>query len=119
MTSTAEPACVPIRVLVVDDHPLLLGALVRNLDQQPDVVVVASAATLAEMFDLLALHAIDVLVIDYHLPDGDGATAVRRAAARWPALRSVMLTGSGDGSAGYHYFHPQSAESIERVLQCA
>jgi EAL domain-containing protein (putative c-di-GMP-specific phosphodiesterase class I) len=93
------PAAPPITVLVVDDHPMLLGALVRNLDSQPDIEVIASAGSIGEMFEVLAVHAVDVLVIDYHLPDGDGAAAVRLAAERWPAMRSVMLTGSGDGSA--------------------
>src|SRR4051794_9621644 len=84
-----------IRVVVVDDHEMLLHSIVRVLDAEPDMVVVGSAGTLAKGIDAIAKLAPDVVVMDYHLPDGDGGAASQHIAEAWPSIRVVMLTGSG------------------------
>ena len=97
---SANPAGpLPIRVLIVDDHPMMAQALVRNFESQPDFEVVGGASTVAAALDVLTVHAVDVVVLDYHLPDGDGATATRQIVDRWAFVKVVMLTGSGDEAA--------------------
>jgi DNA-binding NarL/FixJ family response regulator len=81
----------PIRVLLVDDHRVITESLARVLDNEADIRVIGQAATVAEAKEL-AREAVDVVLMDYKLPDGTGAEATRAIKARWPACRVVMLT---------------------------
>ena len=85
----------PIRVLLVDDHQLLTGALSRMLSTETDIHVVGVAGTVAEA-KAIARERLDVVLMDYRLPDGTGAEATRAIKARWPAARVVMLTALND-----------------------
>jgi DNA-binding NarL/FixJ family response regulator len=84
-----------IRVLLVDDHQLLTGALSRMLSNESDIHVVGVAGTVAEA-RAIARERLDVVLMDYRLPDGTGAEATRAIKARWPAARVVMLTALND-----------------------
>ena len=85
----------PIRVLLVDDHQLLTGSLAALLAREPDIAVVGVAASVAEAKSL-SRERLDVVLMDYRLPDGTGAEATRAIKARWPAARVVMLTAVND-----------------------
>jgi DNA-binding NarL/FixJ family response regulator len=89
----AEPK--RIRVLLVDDHQLLTGALSQMLAREVDIHVVGIAGSVAEAKSL-ARERLDVVLMDYRLPDGTGAEATRAIKARWPAARIVMLTALND-----------------------
>ena len=85
----------PIRVLLVDDHQLLTGALSQMLGREPDIIVAGVAGSVAEA-KAMARERLDVVLMDYRLPDGTGAEATRAIKARWPAARVVMLTALTD-----------------------
>src|SRR5437870_5104524 len=85
----------PIRVLLVDDHQLLTGSLSALLAREPDMEVVGVAGTVADAKNL-ARDRLDVVLMDYRLPDGTGAEATRAIKARWPGARVVMLTAVND-----------------------
>jgi DNA-binding NarL/FixJ family response regulator len=89
----AEPR--PTRVLLVDDHQLLTDSLARLLGGEPDIEVVGIAGSVAEAKQL-ARERMDVVLMDYRLPDGTGAEATRAIKARWPGARVVMLTAVQD-----------------------
>jgi DNA-binding NarL/FixJ family response regulator len=89
------PHAKPIRVLLVDDHQLVSDALSRLLGREPDIEVVGIASTVEEARHL-ARDPLDVVLMDYRLPDGTGAEATRAIKTRWPATRVVMLTGVND-----------------------
>jgi DNA-binding NarL/FixJ family response regulator len=84
-----------VRVLLVDDHQLLTGSLSRLLEREDDIAVVGIAGTVAEA-RRLARERMDVVLMDYKLPDGNGAEATRAIKARWPTARIVMLTAVND-----------------------
>jgi DNA-binding NarL/FixJ family response regulator len=71
-----------IRVLLVDDHPAVIGGLEQIIDSTPDLRVVATAGTVAEASHHLRRDDIDVAIIDMRLPDGLGTTLVREASVR-------------------------------------
>ncbi|HEV8698861.1 MAG TPA: response regulator transcription factor [Candidatus Limnocylindrales bacterium] len=71
-----------IRVLLVDDHPAVIGGLERIIESTPDLRVVGTARTVAEASRRLRQDDIDVAIIDMRLPDGLGTTLVREASAR-------------------------------------
>jgi DNA-binding NarL/FixJ family response regulator len=67
-----------IRVLIVDDHAMVAQGLAEVMDAQPDIEVLAQAGTAAEAERLAGQLSPDVVVMDYRLPDGDGAAATQR-----------------------------------------
>ena len=79
----------------MDDHQLLVDALSHALEGIPDIRVVAVARSVAEA-RIAAREQLDVVLMDYHLPDGTGAEATRAIKARWPTARVVMLTAVSD-----------------------
>lgn len=87
-----------IRVLLVDDHPLVRDALAQLIGLEPDIEVTAVASTLAEARRRLADGSFDVAVIDLALPDGNGIELVREISARGEATRVLVLTGNEDQS---------------------
>jgi DNA-binding NarL/FixJ family response regulator len=84
-----------IRVLFVEDHQLLADALSAMLGREPDIEVVGIAGTVAEAKTFVR-DRIDVVLMDYQLPDGTGADATRAIKTRWPRARVVMVTALTD-----------------------
>jgi DNA-binding NarL/FixJ family response regulator len=82
-------------VLLVDDHRLVLESLARVLGEEPDIDIVGTAMTVAEAKEV-AREPVDVVLMDYRLPDGTGVEATRAIKARWPASRIIMLTAVDD-----------------------
>lgn len=93
---TARPSSPrPIRVLLVDDHRVILESLARVLALEPDMRIIGTATTVAEAREA-AKEQVDVVLMDYRLPDGTGVEATRIIKARWPSSRIVMLTAIDD-----------------------
>jgi DNA-binding NarL/FixJ family response regulator len=89
---------VPIRVLTVDDHPLVRTGIRALLENEPDMAVVAEGGDGAEAVSLYEAHAPDVVLMDLRLPRLDGVGAMRAILAAHPKARIVALT-SYDGDA--------------------
>lgn len=80
------------RVLLVDDHPLVRAGVRRVLETNPDIRIVAEAASGDAALQLLERERPDVLVLDLAMPDTDGLEVLRRVKRRWPELGVVILT---------------------------
>jgi len=87
-----------IRVLLVDDHPVVRTGYRRLLEQAGDIQVVGEAATGEAAYALLSQDLPDVLVTDLSMPGGGGLGLIRRAVQRAPALR-VLVFSMHDGAA--------------------
>jgi len=90
----------PIRVLVVDDHPLLREGVMAVLEDHPDIEVVATATNGREAVDVFAQQRPDVTLMDLQMPQMSGTDAIGEIKARFPEARVVVLTTyKGDVSA--------------------
>jgi DNA-binding NarL/FixJ family response regulator len=65
----------PIRVLLADDHPVVRAGLRGMLATEPDIEVVAEAGSGPEAVAVASRTAVDVILMDLRMPDGDGVTA--------------------------------------------
>jgi DNA-binding NarL/FixJ family response regulator len=81
-----------IRVLSVDDHPLLREGIAMNINNEPDMQLVAQAATGAEAIQLFREHKPDVTLMDLRLPDLSGIDVMIAIRQEFPKARVVMLT---------------------------
>jgi DNA-binding NarL/FixJ family response regulator len=85
-----------IRVLLVDDQPLIRAGLRMLCDAEPDLTVVGEAENGRDAITLAARLAPDVIVMDLRMPGVDGITATGRILAERPSARVVVLTTFGD-----------------------
>jgi DNA-binding NarL/FixJ family response regulator len=114
-----------LRVMVVDDHPLVRSAVARAI-RGDGMIVVAEASTAEEALALAPQVAPDILLLDIALPGMSGVQLVRELAPRLPATKIVMLTvSSADrdvaeamryGAAGY-LTKDVSPEALVRALR--
>lgn len=81
-----------IRILAVDDHPLMLDGILFALTSQPDLEVVGTARTGAQAVDLYRSLVPDVTLMDVRMPQTNGIDAIIAIRARYPSARFLVLT---------------------------
>ncbi|WP_406073027.1 response regulator [Micromonospora sp. NBC_01638] len=82
----------PVRLLIVDDHPVVRDGLRGMFTGDPGFEVVGEAADGAEALALVATLRPDVVLMDLRMPGMDGVTAIRRLARAGSAARVLVLT---------------------------
>ena len=84
-----------IRVLTVDDHPLLRAGISGAINAQPDMSVVAEAADGEEAIAPFRIHRPDVTLMDIRMPKTNGIDAISAIRKEFPNARVVVLTTYG------------------------
>ncbi|WP_147917769.1 response regulator [Ruania zhangjianzhongii] len=82
----------PIRVLLVDDHPVVRDGLHGQLQTAPDIVVAAEAGSAAEALALLHRHQVEVVVTDLRMPGIDGIELIAQIRSTYPEVEVLVLT---------------------------
>lgn len=118
-----------IRVLVVDDHPVVRSGLVGMLAVEEDLEVVGEAGDGLEAVARVAALAPDVVLMDLRMPRLDGAGATMRIVAEHPSSRVVVLTTYDDdadivravaaGAIGYLLKDTPRVQLVEAVRSAA
>lgn len=81
-----------IRILLVDDHPIVREGYRRLLDRQPGFSVVAEAGDGGAALAAFAAHAPDIVLMDLSMPGGGGFAAVEAMVARDPGARIIVVS---------------------------
>ncbi len=82
----------PIRVLTVDDHPLLREGVTAMIKSQRDMELVAEASTAKEGLEQFRRHRPDITLMDLRLPDMNGVDAMAAIRTEFPDARIIVLT---------------------------
>src|SRR5262245_15678160 len=81
-----------IRVLAVDDHPLLLDGIATLVNAEPDMKLVAEASNGHEAIEQFRAHRPDVTLMDLQMPDFNGVEAIERIQHEYGESRIIVLT---------------------------
>ena len=82
----------PIKILIVDDHPIMRVGIEAIINSQPDFQVVAQAGNSAEALRMFAAQSPDLTLMDLRLPDRSGVDTIREIRKISPQARIVVLT---------------------------
>ncbi len=118
-----------VRVVVGDDHPMFRDGVVRALVMSGEVDVVAEADDGATALQLIKTHEPDVALLDYRMPEMDGAqvaAAVRRDELSTRVLllsahdeSAIVYHALAEGAAGFLPKESSRSEIVSAVLNCA
>ncbi|SMC65092.1 response regulator transcription factor [Moheibacter sediminis] len=114
-----------IRVLIVDDHQLMIEGLKSLLEDEEDVAFVAGANSLEETLIFLQDNTIDVIFMDVNMPDISGIEATKQVKELYPDTKVIALTMHDDisiitkmikaGASGYVLKRTNMSEVIEAL----
>jgi EAL domain-containing protein (putative c-di-GMP-specific phosphodiesterase class I) len=105
----------PLRVVVIDDHEMILQSVVRLLMADSQLVVVGTALCALEGIEVIRREKPDVLVIDYRLPDMDAPQAITMIRAFAPDLKIVTFSGSERPGALYASMRAGSSAWVRKT----
>lgn len=87
-----------IRILCVDDHPLLREGIASMIENQTDMALIAEACNGSEAVECFRQHRPDVTLMDLQMPEMSGIDAMSRIRGEFPDARIIVLTThAGDG----------------------
>jgi DNA-binding NarL/FixJ family response regulator len=81
-----------LKVLIVDDHPLMRGGISGEVGAEPDMTVVGEASDGAEALALFRLHHPDITLMDIRMPGINGLDALASIRQEFPHARIIVLT---------------------------
>lgn len=83
---------VMVRSLIVDDHPLFRQGVRFYLESIPGLELVGEAKNGAAALSFLAIHSVDVILMDLQMPEMDGVETTKRIKEAWPETKVLVLT---------------------------
>lgn len=118
-----------IRIVIADDHPIVLQGLAALIDRQPGMSIVAQASNGQEAIDHYAEHQPDVALIDLQMPQVNGITAIAQIRQAFADARIIVLStydrdediyrGIQAGAMGYLLKDAEPAELLDAIRTVA
>ncbi len=87
---------VRIKVLLADDHPLIIAGIRRTIEDLDDVEVVGEAHSGSELLHLVERRSPDIVLMDLRMPGVAGVEAIQRIRNGWPDIKVVVLSACDD-----------------------
>ena len=119
----------PVRVVVVDDHPLFRQGVLFTLGRQPEISIVGEGENGRQAIELAQQLHPDVLLLDITMPEVDGLHAAVEVKRLSPATRIILLTASEDsddllaamkaGAHGYVVKGAGAGEIVQAVMSAS
>jgi DNA-binding NarL/FixJ family response regulator len=115
----------PIKVLVVDDHQLMIEGLRSLLEDEEDISFVSGANSLSEALNCIKTYMVDVILMDINMPEASGIEATAKIKALYPRVKVIALTMHNDisiitrmieaGASGYILKRTKMNEVLEAI----
>jgi two-component system nitrate/nitrite response regulator NarL len=86
----------PIKVLIADDHPLVLAGIRKTLEEMSDLEIVGEAQNGSQVLPLIARTSPDLVLLDVRMPQLDGLACLDRIRRMYPEVKVVVLSASSD-----------------------
>ena len=90
---------IPIKIVVADDHPVVVMGISKMIDELDDIRVVATATTISQLFECLSKVHCDILVCDYSFENDkepDGLLLLDKVRRLYPEVKIILLTAHDD-----------------------
>jgi DNA-binding NarL/FixJ family response regulator len=94
--SNQVPVQDEIKILLADDHPLIIAGIRRTLDHVDDMDVVGEARSGDELLQLVERRRPDIVLMDFKMPGLHGVEMIERIRTAWPEVKVVVLSASDD-----------------------
>ena len=85
-----------IKVLLADDHPLIIAGIRRTIEDLDDMEIVGEAHSGPELMQLIERRCPDLVLMDLRMPGVVGVEAIERIHQSWPELKTVVLSACDD-----------------------
>lgn len=114
-----------IKVLIVDDHQLMIEGLKSLLEEEEDILFVGGACSMSETLSFLKNNSVDVILMDINMPNGSGIEITEKIKELYPTIKVIALTMHDDisiitrmvkaGASGYILKRTNMNEVIEAL----
>lgn len=114
-----------IKILIVDDHQLMIEGLKSLLEDEKDITFVGGANSMSETINFLENNTIDVILMDINMPEGSGIETTEKIKEKYPQIKIIALSMHDDisvisrmikaGAAGYILKRTNMYEVIEAI----
>lgn len=88
----------PIKVFIVDDHPMVVEGLTAMLSREPSIELMGHAGNAASCLGYFVQHVADVVLVDINLPDKSGTELCRELKAKYPHVNVLAISSFSQGS---------------------
>ena len=86
-----------IKLMIADDYPMIRKRIRNILTDEPDMEVTCEAGNGKEVFELLMLYEVDLIILDFNMPEMSGLEILARVRISYPCIPVLMLTGNSEG----------------------
>jgi len=86
----------PLKVLIADDHPLMLAGIRRALERSENIEIVGEARSGPELLEMIERRRPGLVLLDLRMPGVTGSECIEQIRATWPEVKTVVLSACED-----------------------